>query len=76
MVRYEMKDIGETSWFLGIRILRDRPTQRLWLCQDSYVDKIAGKFKQKDVLWSHNPLAVDNLMPYDRTASLLSITSY
>jgi hypothetical protein len=76
MARYEMKDMGEASWFLGIHILRDCPTQRLWLCQDSYMDKIAGKFNQKDALRSHTPLAVDNLTPYDQTASPLSITGY
>ena len=41
---YEMRNLGQMEWFLGIRIIRDRPSRRLWLCQDSYIDKIANKF--------------------------------
>jgi hypothetical protein len=77
MARYEMKDLGEISWFLGIRVLRDRPSRKLWLCQDSYVDKIAGKFNQKESeLLVHTPLAVDNLVPYEGTASAAAIHGY
>lgn len=42
--RYEMKDLGELKWFLGIRVLRDRPTRKLWLCQDSYIEKITNQY--------------------------------
>ena len=43
--RYEMRHLGELEWFLGIRITRDRPNRRLWLCQDSYICKLVSKFK-------------------------------
>ena len=39
-----MNDLGELQWFLGIRILRDRASRKLWLCQDSYIEKIASSF--------------------------------
>jgi Reverse transcriptase (RNA-dependent DNA polymerase) len=42
--RFEMRSLGELKWFLGIRIKRDRPTRRLWLCQDSYISKLTSKF--------------------------------
>jgi hypothetical protein len=42
--RFEMRTLGELKRFLGIRVERDRPTRKLWLCQDSYVLKIATKF--------------------------------
>ncbi|KAM4067341.1 reverse transcriptase (RNA-dependent DNA polymerase) [Hirsutella rhossiliensis] len=38
---YELTDQGEVSWFLGIRVIRDRDARKVWLCQDSYIDKIA-----------------------------------
>ena len=44
MNRYEMHDLGELSWFLGIRILRDRAARKLWLCQDAYFDKVAERY--------------------------------
>jgi hypothetical protein len=40
MEAYEFREIGELEWFLGIRIVRDRTQRTLWLCQDSYIDKI------------------------------------
>lgn len=41
---YEMRYLGELQWFLGIRIQRDRPSRKLFLCQDSYIDKLIAKF--------------------------------
>lgn len=42
--RFEMRNLGELEWFLGIHITRDRNVSKLWLCQDSYIDKIVAKF--------------------------------
>ena len=28
---YEMKDLGELKWFLGIQIIRDHLNRKLWL---------------------------------------------
>ena len=44
-MKYEMKDIGEIAWFLNVRLIRDRAAGKIWLCQDSYIDKIAAEFK-------------------------------
>ena len=41
---FEIREMGELKWFLGMRIARDRATRRLWLCQDSYIEKIARRF--------------------------------
>ena len=42
--KYEMRYLGEISWFLGIRLTRDRELHKLTLCQDSYIDKITNKY--------------------------------
>ncbi|KAJ6439138.1 peramine synthetase [Purpureocillium lavendulum] len=42
--QYEMKDLGELKWFLGIRVLRNRAARKLWLCQDSYIEKIVNQY--------------------------------
>lgn len=39
-----MRYLGELEWFLGIWISRNRETQHLWLCQESYIDKLTSKF--------------------------------
>lgn len=42
---YELRTMGDTEWFLGIRIIRDRGQKKLWLAHDTYIEKIAKKFK-------------------------------
>jgi hypothetical protein len=44
MELYPMREIGDLKWFLGIRIIRDRAQRKLWMCQDSYIEKIAQRF--------------------------------
>ena len=42
--RYQMKDCGELTQFIGVRIVRDRSTRRLWINQASYIEKLIGRF--------------------------------
>jgi len=69
MEQYELKDLGELSWFLGIRIIRDRSQRKLWLCQDSYVDKITKKFHLEYMKPAHSPMHTDELVPYEGKAT-------
>ena len=39
-----MKDLGEASYILGIKLLRDRKNRLLGLSQASYIDKMLSKF--------------------------------
>ena len=41
---YKMRHLGKLEWFLGIHITKSRATCQLWLCQDSYIDKLSVKF--------------------------------
>ena len=36
--------MGEATQFLGIRLIRNRQERKLWIYQDSYIEKIAHKF--------------------------------
>jgi hypothetical protein len=60
--RYEMRDLSELSWFLKIRIIRDRSQRKLWLYQDSYIKKIAATFHLIDRKPPTTPLAVEELV--------------
>ena len=44
MNKYEIQKLGEVEHFLGVRIVRDWSQRKLWLVQDSYIDKIAKKY--------------------------------
>jgi len=74
--RYEMRDIGELKWFLGIRVIRDRVQRKIWLCQDSYIDKIAHSFNLTDGKAPPTPMATDELLPYTGQASLQETYGY
>ena len=43
-----MKDLGEASYVLGIRIFQDRKNKMLGLSQASYINKILEKYRMQD----------------------------
>ncbi|KAL0413387.1 UNVERIFIED_CONTAM: Retrovirus-related Pol polyprotein from transposon TNT 1-94 [Sesamum radiatum] len=43
--QFSMKDMGETSYILGIKIYRDRSRWMLGLTQSSYIKKVLKRFK-------------------------------
>ena len=45
---FSMKDLGETTYILGIRIYRDRSRRLLGLSQNTYIDKVLKRFSMKD----------------------------
>jgi len=54
---FKMKDLGEASFVLGIKILRDRSQGILWLSQESYIDKVLDRFGMKDSKPGDIPIA-------------------
>ncbi|KAL0434730.1 UNVERIFIED_CONTAM: hypothetical protein Sradi_0180900, partial [Sesamum radiatum] len=44
-----IKDIGETSYILGIKIYRGRFRRILWLTQSSYIEKVLKRFKMENL---------------------------
>lgn len=76
--RYEMHILNDASWFLGIRILRNRDKRTLWLCQDSYIDKLAVKFNLSTYgnRLPHTPLETQELLPNSEKATPQEIFAY
>ena len=73
---YEMTSLGEIEWFLGIRVTRDRSSRQLWLCQDSYIDKLATKFNISNTNKSKSPLPVEDIIKFTGTATPQDILRY
>ena len=46
--RFDMKDLGEAKVCLGLEITRDRENRKLWLTQESYMEKIVDRFGMSD----------------------------
>lgn len=57
---YNIKTMGDLTWFLGIRIVRDRALHKTWLVQDAFIDKVCARFsidavgKARDVPLTEN----------------------
>jgi hypothetical protein len=45
---FAMKDLGEASYILGIKLFRDRKKRLLRLSQVNYIDKILVRFSMQD----------------------------
>jgi hypothetical protein len=54
---FEMKDLGDASFVLGIRILRDRSRGILGLSQRSYSDTVLDRFSMKDSKPGDTPIS-------------------
>ena len=46
--QFDMKDLGEANYILGIKLLRDRKNKVLALSQASYIDKILARFSMEN----------------------------
>ncbi|KAK7276201.1 hypothetical protein RIF29_17337 [Crotalaria pallida] len=55
--KFEMKDLGEASFVLGIQIHRDRSRGILGLSQKSYIETILKRFGMKDCKPGDTPIA-------------------
>jgi hypothetical protein len=73
---YELRKFGEAKHFLGIRILRDRTERKLWLIQDSYIEKLSKRFNCAMVEKPpRTPLGFD-LVPFTGIATPQQIYEY
>jgi Reverse transcriptase (RNA-dependent DNA polymerase) len=41
---FDMKDMGHARQMLGMQIIRDRKTKRLWLSQEKYIERVLERF--------------------------------
>src|SRR5262249_4558800 len=55
--QFMMKDLGETSYILGIKIYRDRSKRLLGLSQSSYIDKVLKRFSMEELKKGFLPMS-------------------
>ena len=55
--QFEMKDLGDASFVLGIQIYRDRSRGILRLSQKSYIDKVLKRFGMQDCKPGDTPVS-------------------
>ena len=54
---FEMKDLGEVHWFLGLEITRDRPRRTIALLAERYTLDILNRFNMLDARPVSTPMA-------------------
>ena len=54
--QFDMKDMGEASYVIGIKIERDRSQEILGPSQETYINKILERFHMKDCSPSLTPI--------------------
>ena len=54
---FAMKDLGPAKQILGMRIERDRSSNKLYLSQEKYIEKVLCKFKMDNAKDVSCPLA-------------------
>ena len=53
---YQIKDLGPTSSYLGIRITRDRNARTIWIDQQAYIENALKRFELQDANSTKTPL--------------------
>jgi len=56
-IKFEMKDMGELSYFLGIQVHRDRKNRKLWIHQEGYTKAILERFGMENSAPVSTPFA-------------------
>ena len=54
---FSMKDLGPASQILGMKIIRERKSQKLWLSQERYIEKVLERFNMSKAKAVCSPLA-------------------
>ena len=54
--QFRMRELGDVSFFLGCRIVRNRTLRKLWLVQDAYIEQIVRKHHLTTVARVETPI--------------------
>ena len=55
---FELKELGDIKYFLGINIKRDRANYRIFFSQESFANKILQKFVVGPINPVHTPMNI------------------
>ncbi len=66
---FEMADMGPISFYLGLKVSRDREKKTIKLSQPAYIDKILAKFYLSQVNTSNTPMKETPLEPSEKKAT-------
>jgi hypothetical protein len=75
--KYKLSGGEDIQWFLGIEVVRDRGTNRTWLSQSAYIDKIASLIDTDQPEKAPRvPMGPEEWNPYRGEATRQSVKRY
>lgn len=75
--RFEMKDLGPLTEYLGMEVSRDRTARTITLRQEKYISKLLQKFRMEDCHGKTTPLPANhNLLEPDLKSPVLNDVPY
>ena len=63
--QFDMKDLGEANFVLGIQLFRDQKNRMIALSQSSYIDKVLKKFAMQDSKKGEQPSRIGITLSLD-----------
>lgn len=54
--KFAMRELGDASFYLGCRIIRDRPNRKIFMVQDAFIERAAARFKVTNIDAVKTPL--------------------
>ena len=75
MLTFVLRELGDVKWFLALRVVRDRNQGKLWLVQDSYIEKLVERFNINGPP-AKTPLSPQELHTFEGTATPEQILGY
>lgn len=72
--RYKLTGGNDIQWFLGMEVIRDRPSRTIWVTQNTYLEKIYT-LRNSDRKFT-TPMSKTELVPNEEAASHKTINWY
>jgi len=59
---FEISDLGELNWLLGLKVERDRTARTITLSQKAYIDTVLERFQLTDAKTAQTPMDVSTIL--------------
>ncbi|TPX13082.1 uncharacterized protein E0L32_006508 [Thyridium curvatum] len=75
--RFEMRDLGDIKWFLGMRVVQSSDRSQIWISQEDKITNLAARHKLDDMVGGPaTPMSVEEIMKPDEQATSSEIHIY
>ena len=68
-MRFDISDLGELSWLLGLKVEHDRQNRSIALSQQAYVQTVVERFWLQDARSAHTPMHSGSVLSVDQSPS-------